>query len=118
MENFKKSPEEIKQLIEKCPINYAMNKIGGKWKPIILHRIKMGANRFGMLQKFIPSISKQMLTSQLRELEADGFISRTIFAEIPPRVEYTITENGETIFPLLQSIAEWGQKQKELHQVK
>ena len=85
-----------------------MNKIGGKWKPIILHRIKVGVNRFGILQRAIPIISKQMLTSQLRELEEDGFIERKIFAEIPPRVEYSITSSGESIFPLLDAIQQWG----------
>ena len=101
----------IKNQIENCPINYTMNKIGGKWKPVILHRIKVGVNRFGILQRAIPIINKQMLTSQLRELEADGFIKREIFAEIPPRVEYSITKSGETIFPLLDAIQQWGKEQ-------
>lgn len=102
---------EIKERIENCPINYAMNKIGGKWKPIILHRIYVGVNRFGILQKSIPTISKQMLTAQLRELENDGFIERKVFAEVPPRVEYSISKNGETVFPILNVLAEWGQAQ-------
>ncbi len=106
-----KDSEIIKKQIENCPINYTMNKIGGKWKPIILHRIKVGVNRFGILQRAIPIISKQMLTTQLRELEGDGFIERKIFAEIPPRVEYSITTSGETIFPLLDAIQKWGQGQ-------
>ena len=96
---------------ENCPITYTMNKIGGKWKPVILHRIQIGINRFGILQKSIPGISKQMLTSQLRELEPDQFIERKIFAEIPPRVEYSLSQSGETIFPLLDTIKEWGLKQ-------
>lgn len=104
--------EEFNKRIDNCPINYTMNKIGGKWKPIILHRIKVGINRFGILQRAIPAISKQMLTSQLRELEGDGFIERKIYAEIPPRVEYSISKNGETIFPLLDSIEEWGKGQQ------
>jgi DNA-binding HxlR family transcriptional regulator len=103
--------------IENCPINYTINKIGGKWKPIILHRIKVGINRFGILKKAIPTVSKQMLTSQLRELEEDGFIVRKIFAEIPPRVEYSISKNGETIFPLLQSIQDWGKSQQEKNKI-
>jgi DNA-binding HxlR family transcriptional regulator len=103
--------DEIINGIDNCPINFAMSKIGGKWKPIILHRIKVGINRFGVLQRAIPTISKQMLTSQLRELEQDGFIERKIFAEIPPRVEYSISQNGETIFPLLDSIEKWGKHQ-------
>lgn len=107
--------EELKNRIENCPINYAMNKIGGKWKPIILHRIKVGVNRFGIMQRAIPSISKQMLTTQLRELEDDGFIERKIFAEIPPRVEYYISENGQTIFPMLEFIEKWGKSQQQLN---
>ena len=111
MSEDKLTLEQIINEIENCPINFAMSKIGGKWKPIILHRIKVGVNRFGVLQRAIPSISKQMLTSQLRELEEDGFIERKIFAEIPPRVEYSISKNGETIFPLLDSIEKWGKIQ-------
>ena len=108
MENKFKDPEKVRAMFEQCPINYTMNKIGGKWKPIILHRIKVGVNRFGILQRAIPIISKQMLTSQLRELEEDGFIERKIFAEIPPRVEYSISPLGETVFPVLDAIAKWG----------
>ena len=106
-----KDSEIIRKQIENCPINYTMNKIGGKWKPLILHRIKVGVNRFGILQRAIPIISKQMLTSQLRELEEDGFTDRKIFAEIPPRVEYSISKSGETIFPLLDAIQQWGKEQ-------
>ena len=108
------SAEEINKMISNCPINYAMSKIGGKWKPLILSRINVGVNRFGMLQRAIPTISKQMLTAQLRELEEDGLIDRKIFAEIPPRVEYSITENGETLFPVLKAIEEWGREQQLL----
>ena len=74
-----------------CPVSRCMKVIGGKWKIIILYALGNGANRFGVLQKTIPNISKQMLTTQLRELEKDKIISRTIFPEIPPRVEYDIT---------------------------
>ena len=104
MEN-KKSVE-----LHECPVTYCMSKIGGKWKPIILFLISKGGNRFGLLQKGIEGISKQMLTKQLRELEADGFLDRKIFAEIPPRVEYSITELGESLFPIIQSMRTWGEK--------
>lgn len=114
MDDNKLSLEEIVSGIDNCPINFAMSKLGGKWKPIILHRIKVGINRFGVLQRAIPAISKQMLTSQLRELEEDGFIERKIYAEIPPRVEYSISPNGETIFPLLDIIEEWGKNQMKV----
>lgn len=104
--------KEIQIILENCPINFAMKKIGGKWKPIILHRIKSGINRFGQLQKTIPLISKQMLTSQLRELEKDNLIERKVYAEVPPKVEYSISKNGETIFPLLDAIEKWGVTQQ------
>lgn len=108
------SKEEILKKLENCPINFAMRMIGGKWKPIILHRIRVGINRFGKLQKAIPMINKQMLTAQLRELEQDNLINRKVFAEIPPRVEYSISKNGESLFPLLEAIEEWGLSQQNM----
>ena len=85
-----------------------MRVIGGKWKIIILYALQNGANRFGILQKTIPYISKQMLTTQLRELEKDKIISRKIFPEIPPRVEYDITPLGKTLFPIIGAMDKWG----------
>jgi len=93
-----------------CPVTYTMSIIGGKWKPIVMHLIASGENRFGLLQRGIEGISKQMLTKQLRELEADGIINREIFAEIPPRVEYSITEKGNTLFPVIHAMHDWGNK--------
>jgi DNA-binding HxlR family transcriptional regulator len=84
--------------------------IGGKWKIIILYALQNGTNRFGVLQKTIPNINKQMLTTQLRELEKDKIISRTIFPEIPPRVEYDITPLGKTLFPIIEAMDTWGRK--------
>ena len=94
-----------------CPVTYTMKVIGGKWKPIILYLISKGANRFGILQRGIEGISKQMLTKQLRELETHGILHREIFAEIPPRVEYSITEKGKTLFPVIESMRDWGEGQ-------
>lgn len=91
-----------------CPVTYTMSVIGGKWKPIILFLVSKGANRFGILQRNIEGISKQMLTKQLRELEADGILERVIYPEIPPRVEYFITPKGESLFPVISSMKEWG----------
>ncbi|TAE02870.1 MAG: transcriptional regulator [Bacteroidetes bacterium] len=91
-----------------CPVVYCMNIIGGKWKPSIIHSIRTGGNRYSILLKNITEISKQTLTNQLRELETDGIIERTIYAEIPPRVEYTITEFGKTILPIIDSMYQWG----------
>ena len=94
-----------------CPVTFTMSKIGGKWKPIILYLISKGGNRFGILQRGIEGISKQMLTKQLRELEADGILHREIFPEIPPRVEYSITEKGRSLFPVIDSMRKWGERQ-------
>lgn len=92
-----------------CPVTYTMSMIGGKWKPIILYLISKGANRFGILQRGIDGISKQMLTKQLREMEDDGILDRKIFAEIPPRVEYSVSEKGKTLFPIIDTMRSWGE---------
>lgn len=92
-----------------CPLTFTMNFIGGKWKPIILYQIGRRINRFGLLRKEIPSISKQTLTNQLRELEADGILERKTYSEIPPRVEYFITAKGETLRPVIANMRSWGE---------
>lgn len=92
------------------PVDYTMQTIGGKWKPIILYLISKDINRFGLLKRGIFGISKQMLTKQLRELEEHGLITRVIYAEIPPRVEYFISEKGYSIFPIIDSMYAWGEK--------
>ena len=91
-----------------------MNKIGGKWKPIVIFLISLGKNRFSLLQKAIPYISKQMLVNQLRELEVDNLIERTIFAEIPPRVEYKLSVYGKTVLPIIDVMADWGKVDMKL----
>lgn len=102
------APKSIE--IDDCPVTFTMSKIGGKWKPIILYLIEKGGNRFGILFKGIEGISKQMLTKQLRELESDGILDRQIFPEIPPRVEYHITEYGNSLFPIIKQMRKWGEK--------
>jgi len=94
----------------KCPVTHAMNIIGGKWKPIIIYSLSKGSLRFGKLLMFLPSISRKVLTEQLREMEADELINRKKFAEIPPRVEYSLTESGEKLVPILYSLADWSKK--------
>lgn len=76
----------------------------------MIHLLRKECNRFSMLQRAIPVISKQMLTQQLREMEEDGIIERKIFAEIPPRVEYYITEYGQSLFPVIDAMSNWGLK--------
>lgn len=91
-----------------CPVTRFLRVVGGKWKLLIVMHISQGTNRFGQLQRAIPAISKQMLTTQLRELEADGIIDREVFPVVPPRVEYTLTELGRSLLPVVGVVREWG----------
>ena len=93
-----------------CPVTHFLNRVGGKWKIMIIYGISKNCNRFSKLQKAIPLISKQMLVNQLRELEEDKIIERIIYAEIPPRVEYKITEYGQSLMPVIAVMQEWGLK--------
>ena len=90
-----------------------MHVIGGKWKSILINAIyHTSPARFGELKRSVIGITQSMLTSQLRELEDDGIINRKIYAEVPPKVEYTLTEFGLTLGPIIQSMADWGVKHK------
>lgn len=93
-----------------CPMVAALNVIGGKWKPMILHMLSDGTMRFGDLKKNIPPVSQKMLTQQLRELESDGIVKRTIYAEVPPKVEYSLTDRGRSLKPILDDLYNWGQQ--------
>ena len=90
-----------------CPIEAAMDVIGGKWKPHILWKIKDAPLRFGAIQEKLPAISQKMLTRQLRALEKDRLVSRTEYPGMPPRVEYALTARGQTVIPLLSSLKDW-----------
>lgn len=91
-----------------CPVEAALEVIGGKWKPLILWALRDNVMRFGELQKGLPGVNAKMLTKQLRELEDDGVITRTIYPQVPPRVEYSITDFGRTLIPILQALCSWG----------
>lgn len=94
-----------------CPVTATMQVLGGKWKVILINAIyHTSPARFGELKRSVKGITQSMLTQQLRELEEDGLISRKIYAEIPPRVEYTLTEFGLTLGPIMQSMATWGEE--------
>lgn len=94
----------------KCPAIETLALIGGRWKVIILHVLSKGARRFGEINVRVPSISRKVLTEQLRELEADGLISRKQYKELPPKVEYALTEYGESLCPLLAYISAWNKE--------
>ncbi|MEM8851801.1 MAG: helix-turn-helix domain-containing protein [Pseudomonadota bacterium] len=91
-----------------CPVTRCLSVIGGKWKPVILFCIENGVDRFGAMQRAIPGITKQMLTKQLRELEADGLLTRTVHAAVPPRVDYALSEVGRSILPVVGAMQAWG----------
>lgn len=91
-----------------CPVSATLKIIGGKWKPLILYFISVDVNRFGLLQRMLPDCSKRMMTTQLRELEADGLVNREVFAEVPPKVIYTLTPKGESLRPLFSELNRWG----------
>lgn len=92
-----------------CPVEAALDIIGGKWKAILLFHILDGTKRFNELGRLLPGLTPRMLTTQLRELEADGVITRTIYPQVPPKVEYSVTSFGRTLQPLLQELAAWSE---------
>lgn len=101
----------MEKIIVNCEIEVTLKMIGGKCKPLILYILTdEGPKRFTELMKIINQISQKTLTNQLRELEIDGLINRTCYAEVPPRVEYSITEKGKSLFPILELMCQWGEK--------
>ncbi|MBO9703380.1 MAG: helix-turn-helix transcriptional regulator [Sporocytophaga sp.] len=94
--------------VENCPVTATLGVIGGKWKMLIIYMISNDINRFGKLSMMLKDISKQMLTTQLRELEQDGLIERVIYPEIPPRVEYFLTPKGKALAPVMAALKDWG----------
>ncbi len=94
-----------------CPVEATLDVIGGKWKVVILfHLTHEGTHRFAALRRKIPGVSERMLTQQLRELEDDGIVHREVYPEVPPKVEYSLTEYGRTLRPITEVMCEWGQK--------
>ena len=91
-----------------CPVETTLMLIGDKWKVLILRELLGGTKRFGELKKAIGSVSQKVLTAQLRDMEAKGLLTRTVYAEVPPRVEYTLTETGYSLRPILDSMVAWG----------
>ncbi|MGM9536643.1 MAG: winged helix-turn-helix transcriptional regulator [Intestinibacter sp.] len=96
-----------------CPVEITLKLISNKWKVLILRDLQTGTKRFNQLKKSISGISQKVLTNQLREMEECGLVNRTVYAEVPPRVEYTLTELGESLRPVLDSMNSWGLNYKK-----
>jgi DNA-binding HxlR family transcriptional regulator len=91
-----------------CPVEVTLSVIGDKWKILILRDLTSDTKRFSELKKSITQISQKVLTQNLRSMERDGLLNRKVYAEVPPRVEYTLTEKGHSLQPVLDSMAKWG----------
>ena len=95
-----------------CDVEATLSVIGGRWKPVLVCHLLAGRKRFGELRRLVSNATERMITLQLRELEADGVIDRHVFAEVPPRVEYEVTEFGRSLQPILESMQSWGSEFK------
>lgn len=95
-----------------CPVETTLMLIGDKWKVLILRDLMPGTKRFGELKKSIGSVSQKVLTTQLRDMEEKGLVSRKVYAEVPPRVEYSLTELGKSLNPILDAMRVWGENYK------
>lgn len=113
MSEQKPLPADSKRLVAgdkvyNTPVEVTLEVIGGKWKSLLVYHLMAGPLRFSELKRRVPDITEKMLTQQLRELERAGVLSRTIFPEVPPRVEYRVTEHGATLQPVLEAMCAWG----------
>lgn len=97
-----------------CALDVTMDYIGGKWKTVVLWYMRKGPMRFSELKKVIPQITEKMLSLQLKQLEMDGIVVRKVYAEVPPKVEYYLTEEGKTLLPLLEEMAKWGRRKGKM----
>lgn len=103
----------VEEAPEYCAIEFALEVLGGRWKLAILKQLASGTHRFGELRRAMPAITQRMLTRQLRELEADGLVTRTVYREVPPRVEYTLTDVGHSLDSITEELDKWGRWYRE-----
>lgn len=103
---------EIRKELPVCPVETTLTLISNKWKVLILRDLMTGTKRFGELKKSIGAVTQKVLTAQLREMETAGLLTRTVYAEVPPRVEYTLTELGYSLKPILDAMWNWGNEYK------
>ena len=101
-----------KKLLPACPVETTLTLIGDKWKVLILRDLMNGKMRFGELKKSIGSVSQKVLTAQLRDMEKSGLVNRTVYAEVPPKVEYSLSETGKSLEPILNAMKNWGEDYK------
>jgi DNA-binding HxlR family transcriptional regulator len=109
MKNHKDHGQDIDALRDSCPIKAAIDVIRGRWKPLIIWELSQSVRRFSSLQDALIGCHAQVLTTQLRQLEADGVIERTVYQEIPPRVEYSLTKHGNLLSATLEQLHAWGE---------
>lgn len=103
----------MKKELPACPVEITMGLIGDKWKVLIIRDLLTGTKRFGELKKSLNGITQKVLTNNLRQMEASGLVNRKVYAEVPPRVEYSLTETGWSLKPILDSIVVWGNSYRE-----
>ena len=109
MEDIKTTEAAPEKYLPACPVETTLMLIGDKWKVLILRDLMPGTRRFGELKKSIGHVSQKVLTAQLRDMEASGLLSRKVYAEVPPRVEYTLTDLGYSLKPVLDALWNWGE---------
>ncbi|GGJ06000.1 winged helix-turn-helix transcriptional regulator [Paenibacillus hunanensis] len=102
---------------EGCPVEYTLDVIGGKWKGVLLYHMIEGPIRFNEFRRICPTITQRMLTLQLRELEEDGIVNREVYPQVPPKVEYSLSEFGSTLVPIILEMKTWGEKHKKLSSI-
>lgn len=103
----------MKRELPACPVETTLSLIGDKWKVLILRDLLTGTMRFGELKKSIGSVSQKVLTNQLRDMEKQGLVNRKVYAEVPPRVEYSLTATGLSLKPIIDSMWNWGMDYKK-----
>lgn len=109
----KKIDEKVKEEIFKCPVETALDVLAGKWKILILWYLRSEKKRFSELQKLLPRTTQKMLIQKLRELEEDKIVHREVYPVVPPKVEYSLTEYGQTLKPILKQLYLWGEIHKQ-----
>ncbi len=105
--------KKVETEVEKCPVETALDVLAGKWKILILWYLRSETKRFNELQKLLPRTTQKMLIQKLRELEEDGIVHREVYPVVPPKVEYSLTEYGKSLKPILKSLYLWGEVHKE-----